>query len=126
MTLIELISFLVCISIGVATSRAGYHFGGLWLGIPGFILGFLVIPFLAFLYDKYRKWAYPGEGRMVDCSCGSHTFKIERYGYGKKLKFCLICEKCGARYEKRRHKVWIYDNNEKRIYKQMVKFKGWM
>jgi hypothetical protein len=120
-TLIELLSFLVCVSIGAITSIAVYHIGGFWLAIPGFILGFLSIPFLAFSYNRYRKWVYLGDTWMPDCSCGSNKFKYEKIGD----EYHLLCQECGAKYKRERHIIWIYENNEKRIYKRMVKFKGW-
>ena len=113
--------FLSSIGIGTFAASVSYHIGGFWLGIPGFIIGFLLIPLLGALYGKYRKWAYPGEGAMQQCSCGGNKFKFDRHG-GQSYR---LCEKCGAKYKKMRHIIWIYENNEKRVYKRMIKFKGW-
>jgi len=61
MNLIELIFFIVMIALGVFSVTVLYPIGGLWLAIPGFFFGFLLIPGMAYGYAKYREWANHGD-----------------------------------------------------------------
>ena len=123
MNLFQVLFFSICIGLGTLLSIAAYHIGGYWLGVPGFIIGYLILPLLAKLYDRHRKRLYPGEHNMPPCSCGSNEFKFKIDQQDR--NYYRFCQKCGAKYKKNGHIIWLYENNEKRVYKRMVKFKGW-
>jgi hypothetical protein len=122
MTLIELLTLLLMLGIGVGAAHALFPVGGLPLAIPGFIAGVALIPLTAFAYDRYRKWAYLGDKWMPDCSCGSADFKYERVG----AEHHLLCQRCRTRYEVRRGSAFVFDGSVKKPYKRLVKHQGWI
>lgn len=122
MTLIELLYFVAMIAIGIFFGKAMYPIGGFWLATPGFIAGVLLIPFLTFAYDRYRRWAYLGDKPMPDCSCGSTEYVYENI----EGKYPLVCQQCRAIYEKRRDQVFVFENGAKIPYKRLVKHQGWV
>jgi hypothetical protein len=122
MTLIELIVFVVMISIGVTFSKCAYKVGGFWLAVPGFFLGCLLIPGSILGYERYRKWAYLGDKWMPPCSCGSEEYKPER----RNDHFYTICRQCGAVYDKRKNQVFLVVDDQIKLYRTQVKHKGWV
>jgi len=122
MTLIELIFFIVMIALGVWSATVLYPIGGLWLAIPGFAFGFLFIPGIWYGHAKYREWAYLGDKDMPDCLCGDAEFRYVKVGEESQL----LCQQCRTRYERRRDQTWVYEGNEKKPYKRLVKHEGWV
>jgi hypothetical protein len=122
MNLFELLFFVVSIAIGICLARALYPIGGIWLSVPGFIAGALFIPSLFFAYLRYRRWAYLGDKWMPDCSCGSAEYKYERI----EEQYRLICQQCGASYEKHGNKVSVIENGIRKPYKRLMKYQGWV
>ena len=122
MTLIELVVFLLMLGIGGKVAAILLPIGGLWLAIAGFVAGTLFLPFLFFLHTEYRKWAYRGDKSMPDCSCGSSDYKYQMFG----AEMRVVCQHCGAHYEKKRHEVSVFENDEKKPFKRLVKHQGWI
>jgi hypothetical protein len=122
MTLIELLVPILMIALGACAAKALYPMGGLWLAIPGFLAGILLIPLIGFIHNRYRRWAYLGDKWMPECSCGSSEYKYERVGE----EYHLLCQQCRKRYEKRREQVSVYEEGQKRPYKRLVKHQGWV
>ena len=122
MTLIELLMFMVFIACGGLLAGALKPVGGLWLAIPGFIVGFLFLPGMGVAYNRYRVWAYCGDEFMPPCSCGSKEFKVEVVG---KNGFHEVCQSCGKHYDKRKDKVYTFEGKERVQYMHLVKHKGW-
>ena len=122
MTLIELLFFVVMISIGVTLAKWLYPVGGFWLAVPGFILGVLLIPALLLAHEKYRKWAYLGDKWMPPCTCGNEDYKVEK----RNDDFYTVCQRCGAMYDKRKSQVFVVSDGQKKLHKTLVKHKGWI
>ncbi|MEI7903613.1 MAG: hypothetical protein WCK89_25530, partial [bacterium] len=97
--------------------------GGLWLSVPGFLAGFLFLPGIGVAYNRYRVWAYCGDGFMPPCSCGSKTFKVEVMG---EKVFHEVCQACGRHYSKRKDKVYVVNGEETLPYMHLVKRRGWI
>ncbi len=123
MTLIELIVFIIMLSIGGFIAGVLKPIGGLWLAIPGFIAGVLLIPGLSFAYERYRKWAYCRDEFMPPCSCGSKEFKVEVIG---EKEFHEVCQSCRRHYDRRRDEVHTFDGETRVPYMHLVKHKGWI
>lgn len=121
MTVIELITLMSMIFLGVFFSRLMYPHGVVF-AVIGFACGFGLIPGTWFAYLRYRRWIYVGDKWMPDCVCGSSEFRYERVG----SELHLLCQKCKRRYQKRRDQVWVFNAAEKKPYKQLVKRKGWV
>jgi hypothetical protein len=113
---------MAMIALGALVGWAVYPLGWLWLAVPGFVLGVLVIPSILFAHQRYRKWAYVGDHYMPDCSCGSGEYFYEKVGE----EFHLLCQGCKTRYEKRLDEVSVFENGEKRPYKKLEKHRGWV
>jgi hypothetical protein len=122
MTLIELLVFILMITLGTSAAKALYPMGGFWLAVPGFIAGVFLIPSIGFIHNRYRRWAYLGDKWMPECSCGSSNYKYERVGD----EYHLLCQQCKKRYEKRREQVLVYEDGQTRPYKRLVKHQGWI
>ncbi len=122
MNLIELLLFLAMIAIGGALAWVLYPVGGLWLAVPGFLVGLLLIPSIFFTYHCYRTWAYRRDHPMPDCSCGSREYKYEKVSE----EYHLLCQRCKTRYERRHDEVSVFENGLMKPYKKLVKHQGWV
>lgn len=122
MTLIELLVLLLMVAMGVVIARTLYPIAGMFLAIPGFIAGVMLIPAVIFGYVKYRRRTYCGDKPMPECACGSTAFRYEKIGNGNHL----LCRGCRTRYQKRRNVVWVFEGGEKKLYKTLVKHRGWV
>ena len=122
MSLVELLIFMIMIALGLAGAKVAYPIGGLWLAVPGFVFGFLIIPAAMLAHERYREWAYLGDQWMPDCLCGLAEFKYEKVGE----ELHMLCRHCLRRFEKRGDQVFIYENDQMRPYKRLVKYQGWV
>ena len=122
MTLIELLMLIVFIACGGFLAGVLHPIGGLWLSIPGFVVGLLFLPGLGSAYNRYRVWAYCGDELMPPCSCGSKEFKVEVIG---KNEFHEVCQSCGKHYDKRKDKCYTFNGDARIPYMHLVKHKGW-
>jgi len=121
MSLIELIVFLTTIALGVLFARALYPHG-IVFAIVGFVCGFAIIPSIWIAHVRYRRWLYVGDKGMPDCVCGNSVFRVEKVG----ADFHLLCKKCSRRYQRIRRQVWVFDGDEKKLYRQLIKHRGWV
>ena len=122
MTLFELIFFLINIALGTIAFKWLNNNYGLWLAVPGFFVGLLLIPGMYFAHRYYRKWAYLGDDFMPKCSCGSDNFRAEMVGND----FRSTCQTCRKQYTRQRDEVFIFENDQRKLYKRLVKHKGWI
>ncbi len=121
MTLIELLFLAAMIALGVLFAKAMYPLGIL-PAVFGFALGVAIIPSLWLAYDRYKRWLYVGAKGMPDCTCGSSVFSYERVG----TETHLLCQKCRVRYQKEGPLVWVFGGEERKLYSQLKKHRGWV
>ena len=122
MNLVELLFVCAMFLIGGFLAAILYPRGGIWLAVPGFVFGVMLIPLAFRAYIHYRQWAYVGDKDMPNCLCGSDRYRYEQVG----TEYHLLCQGCKTRYEKRRDRVFVFSGDSKHFYRRLVKYKGWI
>lgn len=104
MTLIELLTLILCLAAGVF----GAICGGARFGVPGYLGGFVVgiaaLPISVFALTWIDERLFAGPSAYPPCGCGRipDDLHIER---GEVIQSVMYCA-CGARYLRRRGRVF--------------------
>ena len=122
MNLFEMIVFLLNMAIGFVAAQQAYAFGGFWLVIPGFVLGFIFLPTILVLFSEYDKWAYPGREDLPACACGANEYRYEAIG----TTYQLLCANCHKRYLRKPRQLSVYENGVEELYAELKRRKGWV